>query len=70
MRAPVIMILLFLIAGALVLTMWPHMLPQPFDPSPPGQFPLRAPRPQWPAIERVAPYRPGPAMGSNMVANA
>jgi hypothetical protein len=31
----------------------------------PGQFPIGAPRFAWPAEERVAPFRPGPEMGSD-----
>jgi hypothetical protein len=35
--------------------------------STPGQYPINARRPQWPVTERVAYYRPGAAMGSDMV---
>lgn len=33
--------------------------------SPPGQYPIGAPRFEWPVSEKVAPYRPGPVMGSD-----
>ncbi len=39
----------------------------PFDPSPPGQYPLGAPRPEWPAAERVKAYKPATSMGSDTV---
>jgi hypothetical protein len=68
MRTPVVLIILFLIVGVAAITMWPFTLPIPFEPSVPGQYNLHESRPTWPATERVAPYKPGPGMGSNRVA--
>ena len=33
--------------------------------SPPGQYPIGAPRYEWPVSEKIAPYRPGSVMGSD-----
>lgn len=68
MRTPVVLIVLFLIAGAAAIALWPFSIPLPFEPAVPGQYNLRASRPTWPATERVAPYRPAPGMGSNRIA--
>ncbi len=68
MRTPVVLIILFLIVGAVAIALWPFTIPLPFEPAVPGQYNLRASRPTWPATERVVPYHPGPGMGSNRVA--
>jgi hypothetical protein len=67
MRAAVTTILGFLIIGLVALTLWPMGSATPFDPSPPGQYPLGAPRPEWPATERVKAYKPAASMGSDTV---
>ena len=33
--------------------------------SPPGQYPIGAPRFEWPVSEKIAPYRPDRVMGSD-----
>jgi hypothetical protein len=60
------MILGFLILGLLALTFWP-IGAIPFDPSPPGQYPLGASRFEWPAKERNKAYQPSASMGSDAV---
>lgn len=67
MRAAITTILGFILIGLLVLTFWPTGAATPFDPSPPGQYPLGASRPEWPATERVKAYTPTAAMGTNDV---
>jgi hypothetical protein len=67
MRVAVTLILGFLIVGLIALTLWPMGTAKPFDPSPPGQYPLDAPRPEWPASERVKAYKPAASLGSNTV---
>jgi hypothetical protein len=67
MRAAVVLIVFFLIAGVAAIAVWPFTVSLPFEPAVPGQYNLRATRPTWPATEHVAPFRPGPGMGSNRV---
>jgi hypothetical protein len=57
-----IVIAVLLIVAA-VLTFWPAAGPAAV----PGQYPIMAPRFQWPVVERNAPYQPGPEMGSDAV---
>lgn len=69
MRLSLLAIVGFLIFGAAILTIWPLLTAQlGFTTSPPGQYPIGAPRFEWPMTQRAAPYRPGPGMGSDMVA--
>lgn len=68
MRAAVVLIVVFLIIGAAAITLWPFTFPITFEPAVPGQYNLRSSRPTWPSLERIAPYHPGPGMGSNRVA--
>jgi hypothetical protein len=67
MRSIVTTIIGFLIIGLIALALWPMGAATPFDPSPPGQYPLDAPRPEWPASERVKAYKPAASLGSNTV---
>ena len=68
MRAVVLLVVTFLIVGAVAIALWPFTLPVPFEAAVPGQYNLRASRPTWPVTERIAHYAPGPGMGSNRVA--
>lgn len=70
MRTALITIAAVLIVCVLALT-W-MMQPQelPFDPSPPGQFPLAESRFAWPATTATKSYGPSKAMGTNHVAFA
>ncbi len=67
MRAAVTTIIGFLLIGLIALAFWPTGAALPFDSSPPGQYPLGAPRPEWPAAERVKAYKPAASMGSDTV---
>ena len=60
MRPVVLLIVLFILAGALILTFLPNGIsPSVYDTLIPG-----LPRvPTWPAQQRIAPYRPGSAIG-------
>ena len=66
MRISILIIGLLLLAVALVLTLWPHVVGA--SAAPPGQYPIDAPTFQWPRGERKAPYHPVRGMGSNEVA--
>ena len=59
MRPVVLLIILFILAGAMVLTFLPNGIAMPFDPQAPGQYPLNQHIPTWPGKQRFAPYRPG-----------
>lgn len=61
MRPVVLLILLFILAGAMVITFGPAVGgATDAELLIPGQQRV----PTWPAKARVAPYRPGPAIGS------
>ncbi len=64
MRPVVLLVILFILAGAMVITFAPAAA-APFDPQAPGQYPLSQRVPTWPARQRVAPYQPGPAIGAS-----
>jgi hypothetical protein len=66
MRSATIAIAGFLVLGVVVLALWPDAV-TPFDPSPPGQYPLGEPRPEWPASQRVRAYQPAADTGTNAV---
>ena len=59
MRPVVLLVILFILAGAMVITFLPNGIIMPFAP---GQYPLNQRVPTWPGKARVAPYRPGPAI--------
>ncbi len=61
MRSVVLLVILFILAGAMVITFGPAVDAVPFDPQAPGQYPLSQRVPTWPGKVRVAPYRPDPA---------
>jgi len=65
MRVPTYVIVASVLLLAVVaITLWPPATWfQP--PSPPGQYPIGAPRFEWPASEKIAPYRPSRVMGSD-----
>jgi hypothetical protein len=67
MRSAVLTIVAFLLAGALILTLWPRARAA-ISGAPPGQYPIDEPRFQWPASIRTAPYYPRKGMGSDTVA--
>jgi hypothetical protein len=64
MRAVLWIIIAFLFAGAAILTFWPFGAAQPYDASPPGQYPLASSQFQWPRVERAKAYRPAASMGT------
>ena len=66
MRAAITMILGFLVIGLIAMTFWPNVA-IPFDPSPPGQYPLGQSRFEWPSVERSKAYSPSAAMGADTV---
>ena len=66
MRTATVLILGFLAIGLLALSFWPQIT-IPFDPSPPGQYPLGQSRFEWPSVERSKAYSPSAAMGSDSV---
>lgn len=69
-RPAMLAIGVFLVLGLAVVLIWPFLLIIFQSPVPPGQYPLADPRPEWPASQRVRPYRPGPGMGSDTVVSA
>jgi hypothetical protein len=66
LRSSILFVLSALIIGVTMIWLWPS-LTSDTTASVPGQYPITASRPQWPVSERVAYYRPGAAMGSDMV---
>lgn len=66
MRAVVLVVAVLLLAGALILTLWPRF--SGASAAPPGQYPINVPTFQWPRGERSAPYHPVRGMGTNVVA--
>lgn len=56
MRPAVLFVVLFILAGVMVITFMPSDLAAAVVP--PGQYPLNQRVPTWPATARVAPYRP------------
>ena len=61
-----------LVVAAAVLIWW-HSTPAAafaVVPVPPGQFPLDAPRPEWPASSHTVSYSPAQGMGSDKVVYA
>ena len=66
MRTPMLIVAVVLLAGALVLTLWPRFTG--VSAAPPGQYPIDAPTFQWPRGERKAAYQPTRSMGNNTVA--
>jgi hypothetical protein len=66
MRTATVLIMGFLIVGLLALTFWPIGV-KPFDPSPPGQYPLGSSRYEWSATQKTKAYQPSAAMGSDTV---
>jgi hypothetical protein len=71
MRPAAWLVIVALLAAAAALTWW-QTTPAAFAaiPVPPGQYPLDAPRPEWPATDRTRPYSPAAGMGSDAVAGA
>jgi len=71
MRTAAWLVIAVLLAAAAALTWW-QTTPAAFAaaPVPPGQYPLDAPRPEWPATDRTRPYSPAAGMGSDTVAGA
>lgn len=69
MRGAVLVIALFLLAGAAVLTLWPfgHGGIGAGADAPAGQYPIGWDRPEWTATERTRAYGPSAGMGSNTV---
>ncbi len=61
MRPVVLLVVLFILAGVIVITFGPDAFLMS-EPQVPGQFPMNQRVPMWPGKARVAPYRPGPAM--------
>ena len=55
----------FLLVGAAILTFWPSRTDM--EPSAPGQYPLHAPRFEWPVTERKKAYRPTLSMGEDVI---
>ena len=66
MRTAIAIVAVVLLAGALVLTLWPRFAGASAAPS--GQYPIDAPTFQWPRSEKSSPYHPQRGMGSNTVA--
>jgi hypothetical protein len=71
MRPAAWIVVAALFVAAAVLTWW-TTTPAAFaaEPTPPGQYPLNAPRPEWPATERTRPYSPAAGMGSDAIGAA
>lgn len=68
MRATAWIVIAVLFVAAAVLTWWTSTPPAfASEPTPPGQYPLDARRPEWPATERVRPYSPAAGMGSDAI---
>jgi hypothetical protein len=67
MRTETLLVMGFLAAGVLAITFWPANSAIPFDPSPPGQYPLGQSRFEWPASQKTKSYRPADAMGTDVV---
>jgi len=68
MRAAAWIVIAALFVAAAVLTWWTSTPPAfASEPTPPGQYPLNSPRPEWPATDRVRPYSPAAGMGSDSV---
>jgi hypothetical protein len=70
MRGAILTIALFLLAGAVVLTLWPFGAggwAAGGTPAPPGQYPIGWDRPEWSVKEQAKSYGPAPGMGSNVV---
>jgi hypothetical protein len=66
MKAANIAIVLFLVIGAIVLSLWrPSVLTGATET--PGQYPIGDMRYEWPVKERRRPYRPTSGMGSDAV---
>lgn len=64
MRTAVWIIGGLLVLGAIVITLWPYSV-LGGEPSVPGQYPVGSSRPEWPASEVTAAYRPTDTMGSD-----
>lgn len=63
MRVPTYVIVAsVLLLAVVVITLWP---PAMWVQTTPGQYPIGAPRFEWPATEKIAPYRPSRIMGSD-----
>lgn len=58
MRPVVLLVILFILAGAMVITFLPNGIIMPFDPQAPGRIPT------WPGKKLFAPYRPGSPIGA------
>lgn len=71
MRGVVLVIALFLLAGAVALSMWPwffgHGGIAAGADAPAGQYPIGWDRPEWSATERTRAFGPSASMGSNTV---
>jgi hypothetical protein len=67
MRTETLLIVTFLAAGVLAITFWPTSAATPFDPSPPGQYPLGSSRFEWSSTQKIKSYRPADAMGTDVV---
>ena len=70
MRGAILIIALFLLVGAAVLS-WSSFgfggIGATGTPSAPGQYPIGLDRPEWSVTERSKSYGPGTGMGSNTV---
>lgn len=67
MRSAVVTITVLLLVGAILITLWSSRSAVEIDQTPPGQYPVDAPRYEWLATERIAAYGPAKGMGSNKV---
>jgi hypothetical protein len=70
MRGVVVSIILFLLIGAAILTLWPFGrggLAAGGAAAPPGQYPIGWDRPEWSVTEQTKSFGPSPGMGSNVV---
>jgi len=63
------LVILTLILGlaAIAVYMFANARSSGQKPSPPGQYPLEEPRPQWPVKEATKGYAPTKSMGSDVV---
>jgi hypothetical protein len=67
MRSATLLIVGILLVGVVFFYVLPALPTIDGAPTAPGQYPINASRWSWPVTERVAYYRPGASMGSDMV---
>jgi hypothetical protein len=70
MRTVILTVLAFVLVGFIFFSAAAILRSLSVEPTPPGQYPLQEPSPEWPSIERIRPYYPSSAMGDNTAISA